>query len=236
MSESRLRRTAVEGLIILVSILLAFGIDAWWDSVREAGEAAQRLRSAQEELAAASPKLLAEAEYQGRVVGATQELIRLVTSVAEGESVLTPDTLWAAALSAPDVAVATAAVEALASAGTLAHVERRSLRDSLGAWPSYLSDALANQEEQWRFVTEEFGPILRSRADLRTGFSLVRPWVRQEVPATHVASMVRVVRDLEVTNALAEREMNAAMTRGDYEDLSRHTLALASSLGSALAR
>ena len=235
-TDGRRPRPLVEGLIIVVSILLAFGIDAGWDAFRERADARQRLQSAQEELLAVGPQLEVGANYQRRVVEATQELARLIESVPEGEVVTTPDTLWAAALAIPDVGVPTEAVEALSAEGALSHVQSRSLRDSLGAWPSYLVDALANQREQWRYVTEEFSPLARKRADLTTAFALVRPWYRAEIPATRTPGSVTVTRELELLNTLAEREMNAALAWGDFEDLARHTAALAASITQELAR
>lgn len=236
MNDSQPRRAILEGLVILVSILLAFGIDAWWDATREGDQAYERLRSAQEELAGVAPRLLDEANQQQRIVVASRELMRLISSVSEGELVETPDTLWAATLTVPEGVVPTVAVDALASTGALAHVRSRTLRDSLGAWPSQVVDDLANQGEQWRFVTEEFSPLVRRKADVREAFGLVRPWYRREIPAARTVSTVRVIRERELLNALAERAMNADLSRGDYEGLSRHSTALARSIEHSLAR
>ena len=236
MHDNRLRRAILEGLVILVSILLAFGIDAWWDATRERAQAYERLRSAQEELSGVGPRLLEEANQQERIVVASRELMRLISAVAEGEVVETPDTLWAATLTVPEGVVPTVAVDALASTGALAYVRSRTLRDSLGAWPSQVVDDLANQNEQWRFVTEEFSPLVRGKGDMREAFGLVRPWYRQDIPPARTPSTVRVTRELELLNALAERAMNADLSSGDYEGLSNHSTALARSIEQELAR
>jgi len=60
------RRILAEGVVIVVSILLAFAIDAWWDETRERGREKTVLAGLRSEFEANRTRLMANlAEHEG---------------------------------------------------------------------------------------------------------------------------------------------------------------------------
>ena len=57
-------RVAIEGLVIVSSILLAFGIDAWWDERQEHREEQQILQDLQEEFVLVQDVLVDHRQWQ----------------------------------------------------------------------------------------------------------------------------------------------------------------------------
>jgi hypothetical protein len=51
------RRLIAEGVVIVASILLAFGLDAWWDATQQSRETADLLAALDEEFALAAEEL-----------------------------------------------------------------------------------------------------------------------------------------------------------------------------------
>ncbi|MBT8460978.1 MAG: hypothetical protein KJO44_00540 [Gemmatimonadetes bacterium] len=216
----RWQRYLLEGGTIVASILVAFGLDAAWDRLQERSIAADQIESISEELVAARPEVLNQAEQQRRISEATDHLLSILDAAQEGQVVAAPDTLWAAALTIPTIEVPTTAVVALLGSGGIRFVSDAELRDSLIVWPVRLDDGLANQRESWRFVVEELSPTLRRSGDVRRALDLVGAW--SELPATRSVDLVRVRNGEELRNVLAERRMNASLVLRDYVEIAGH--------------
>ena len=161
-------------------------------------------------------------------------LLTLLAAASENAVVSAPDTLWAATLTIPSVEVPTTAVVGLAASSGIRFVADAALRDSLIVWPGRLRDQLVNQEESWRFVVEEFTPILRRSGDIRSAFELVGAW--SDLPPDRASAPIRVRNGEELRNVLAERRMNADLVLDDYVTLATHMAWLADAVRSELGR
>lgn len=230
----RWKRLLLESAAIVASILVAFALDAAWDRSQDRSIAQDQLEGVEEELRAARPVLLAEAEDQRRISAATSHLLMLLGSASENAVVTAPDTLWAATLTIPSAEVPTAAVVGLAGSSGIRFVSDAALRDSLIVWPGRVEDRLGNQGESWRFVVEDFTSILRRSGDIRVAFELVGEW--SGLPPDRASVPLRVRNGEELRNALAERRMNADLVHGDYLDLASYMGWLADAVQSELGR
>ena len=230
----RWQRFLLEGGTIVASILVAFGVDAAWDRAQERSMAADQIEGVAEELVAARPEVLNQAEQQRRVSEATDHLLSLLDGAPDGQVVTAPDTLWAAALTIPTIEVPTTAVVALLGSGGIRFVSDANLRDSLIVWPGRLEDRLGNQAESWRFVVEELSPTLRRSGDIRGALELVGGW--SELPASRDVDPVRIRNGEELRNVLAERRMNASLVLEDYVVLATYMEWLANEVQAEMGR
>ncbi len=146
-------RVFVEGVVIVVSILLAFGLQAWWEGSQERAEETEALaqlledfrsnsarldttRIAHQRSLAADLELLALTGRGGERAGtnSTTELVRQIGNVATYDPVL-------------------GTLNSLIASGRLGILQSDSLRIALAAWPDIVEDL--NEGERWR-VDEYF--------------------------------------------------------------------------------
>jgi hypothetical protein len=129
-----LRRIAIEGAVIVVSILLAFAIDAWWEERgARAAELEQLVRVAQE-LEANSERLRRKLEIIEYSIEGTEELISWMGPEPVDVPAQTFHGHWNKFFSIGMYSVLRGATQdylATGKTGSLHHVE---IRDALSAW------------------------------------------------------------------------------------------------------
>ncbi len=174
-SERSAKRLIVEGVAIVLSILLAFAIDAWWDERRERAEEREVLESLYGEFEAnrdeaASVILVHEVAVQS--VAALMELTQdeiLALSAEEVEQQMrffaNPRTFDAVRGS----------VDALTSSGKLGILRDRELREALTTFVNILEDAAEDRDylsqtsmTVWNEVARNGGPWRKRVGDLTT--------------------------------------------------------------------
>jgi hypothetical protein len=146
-------KMATEGLVIIVSILLAFSIDAWWDARGEA-------RDVREELALLAHQMEAN---RGRLAEITDGLERvtssadaLVDAIQPEPTLLSQDSLFrlvGRTLTFPDPAVESAALESILGGAQARGVGGGILRDHLLSFRADLD-----------YLEDNF-PLLRERRE-----------------------------------------------------------------------
>lgn len=159
------RKLALESVVIVASILLAFSVDAAWDRHREAERAAAYLDALEEEFAAARDEMVLQLEEQGRQLEAIHHLLDVVHGTggpAEGPA------FWEAMGQLRPVYVyrpSHPVFEDLASAGTIDLLDSPELRIALlryGQAKDFL-DVLSDRElGLWQ---DRMAPYLVERTD-----------------------------------------------------------------------
>lgn len=155
------KRVMVEGLAIVVSILLAFGIDAWWDRRNE-----RRLET--EYLAALTTEVR---DGLTEIRGDLRQRERLETRLAY---VLSGDDIPADSLRATlrdaaivsNVAPPTAVVDDLVSSGRLSLIRSSEIREAVMLYRQMLAKNEANEAPHHEFVDARFIPYLAERLPL----------------------------------------------------------------------
>jgi len=212
-------RLGVEGALIVVSILLAFAIDAWWDGRQEGKEEAAVLQGL-------------HAEFRGHQEAITSTLLRygqaeedLRWLVRRGGSDQDPyplDSLrWALqwALGSPTFDPPTGTILGLLSSGRLERISRAELRSALAAWPAMVEDIRENEESIRAFVTLELVPALAGKGlFLGTLLSPGVPWPREDDEGVWRAAVPVVQADPEVRNLLAHRYHWVPVTVQEYRE------------------
>ena len=139
-------RVFVEGVVIVVSILLAFGIEAWWDGVQEREEVRRDLVNVAQELTENRERVLIEIEWMERLSAGSAAIVEILESAqASGEASL-PDTLSFLGTTNPSTLNASlGALDALIASGRLARIEDPRLRRGLAGLRDQIEDATETQ-------------------------------------------------------------------------------------------
>ena len=160
-SERTGRGLLAEGLVVIVSILIAFGLDAWWDGWRAQVDLGEDLANVREEILANLEALELHLLMQRTAVGSVVELAERAVAAAPGETIEVPDTVLLAALvHVPTYDPSTGAVDALIARGGLSQIEDRSLQDILTGFRTAVLDLREDELEARRIAHEEVLPLL----------------------------------------------------------------------------
>lgn len=150
-------RWLLEGAVIVFSILLAFAIDAAWDSRSERQREAQILQALAADFEAVRELLPAHVEGHRRTAESIQRIVEAVESVEPGTWVEVPRVAILQGFRNASFDAPGGAVDALISSGDLRLISDLELRSMLAAWPSRLQDAI----EDDRMLREFWGPEFR---------------------------------------------------------------------------
>jgi hypothetical protein len=94
-------RIFAEGVAIVVSILLAFAIQAWWDDLAENRVRQVTIRGLLEDFEMNQRYVSGLRSFQRRIENANAVLIRSLEETVEGAPIVVSDSLLVAAVSAP---------------------------------------------------------------------------------------------------------------------------------------
>ena len=112
-------RLIIEGLVIVVSILLAFAIDAWWDQHREMRDAEDQVARVVAELRANVEILKAQDQSLEFATGGAREFLSIMGPDAGPVSVKTVGEMMYRIYSVPTLSLSTSASRNLLSSGQL---------------------------------------------------------------------------------------------------------------------
>lgn len=143
------RRVFIEGLVIVVSILLAFAIDAWWEGWQERADVEDALRAVRAELVDNLAYFEDVARDHRRVAEGGFEMLGYTDpdpnpAHFERAKFLIGE-LWVRAGNDPP---GSGAVSSLIASGSLGRVDSSELRRALAYWPNYIEQ----QQSMQRFV------------------------------------------------------------------------------------
>jgi len=157
-------RVFVEGVVIVGSILLAFGLQAWWDESRERVEEQQILQGLQEEFRQHQAYVSRRLEINEGTRRGIETLQRFsgdsVRDSAGGVEVV--EAIRSIAVSPPATQLRGAVLEGLIGSGRLELIRDRRLRDELGRWSLLAVGAEGQDESVNRFVMEQLFPHIAS--------------------------------------------------------------------------
>lgn len=156
-SEISWKRIGAEAIAIVGSILLAFSIDAWWDSVQDRAEEQEILVLLRAEFEANQEVLTRTAGIHRLNLGAMREII----SVSESDISINDESLGLLFLQAagtPHYNPATGALAATISSGRIDLIRNVELRNRLAGWNSVVSDLFLDEQTRRDFVIHEIRP------------------------------------------------------------------------------
>jgi len=206
-----IRRLLVEGVVVVGSILLAFGIDAWWDRSRERGEERVILSGLVEELQANTQILVANSDHHRLIFERASALLSLA---AAPDIQVSRDSLdhLVAGLSIWTVPVyERGALDATLVGGSLAVIENPRVRAAISEWSLALDRTAQVESEELYHVREVWLPLLRSSAHMpqiwNVGRARVPGWRTPETPVRGSRDHSDLLRSQEFLNVVLERRM-----------------------------
>ena len=195
-SDSWLRKALREIPILVLGILIAFALQAWWDEVRAADEERQAFEAVRSELLLNLEGLDLDIERHDRIVAAVEVFH---AAMVERESALVSDSVLVAAIVSPTYDPATGALESLQRLG----VGSAALAEASGRWLSEVDDATEDEQRSRTFTDEQLSPYLSRNIDLPDA-DLYRLWVFKLLEAP-IETSTRVNSSSELRFLLSTR-------------------------------
>jgi hypothetical protein len=189
---------AIEGLTIIASILLAFGIDAWWDARKERLVEGQYLSALRVEFQNGLDEVSSDLQ--------NQETLRSLLSYFVRQSSVPPDslrTILRLAASVNNIAPPTSVMEEIVSSGRLQVIRSAELRESIVAYRQMLEKLEINERVHHDFVNERFIPYLSANIPL---WGIVGPIEREAaLRSASDEELEALQRDERFKNIMVER-------------------------------
>ena len=227
MRKSSWKKPIVEGLTIIVSILLAFSIDAWWsDHVQR-----QEIHSAMEALHADFVGVVDELDRASRPNMRRRDAAIYLRQASRNElESLSSDslqTLLHYTMIMATVDAKTATLNGLISSGRLSLISDQKLRDGIADWHQSLNDLMGTQELLIVEVTELYTPWLNSKVLLYRN--------RGDSPR-YSPDYNSLISDFQFHNRLLAVEIRSSALVREIEHLKTDALDLIELLSKELAR
>lgn len=213
-------RVLVEGVVIVGSILMAFGIEAWWDGAQERAEEAQFLASLAEDFRASR----SEAESVISTYERTDRLLARLTSLTPDQLRSdSPDSLTAmvSALASPrtfDPILGT--LDALISAGKMNVLSDAELREALTSFRNMVDDAKEDEAYLSHFAIRVWEAEIPHGGPWRIDVQQITPGGRQltdmsVAPIPTADDAIRLRQDEELMSLSRWTQFQGAMYVGE---------------------
>ena len=192
----------VEGFLIVVSILVAFAIDAWWEergARTEERRVLTALRAEFQENAERLPEYIAKSNFAATEAA---KLIHDIQNVAKGGRIVATAEQLMAFTVFGSFDPARGAFDAMLQSGELKYIGNQALRGRLVRWPTLIADAVEND----LFLRTVAGPrvfdYLSKRVDL--GLSdIVAECKTQNSPETCPSAEFELAATAELSGLLS---------------------------------
>lgn len=155
----QLTRFGLEGVLIVLSILAAFGVDSWWATRQQSADEYQTLLQLREEFDTNSQVLAKNRDRQLGIIKAAEEVLAITgpqatdssLDVAKVNKLVFTVSDWFTM--DPQLEV----INGLIQSGRLGTIESDELRYALAGWPAAISDV---QEDEYVARDHANGPIM----------------------------------------------------------------------------
>jgi hypothetical protein len=215
----------VEGVVIVGSILLAFGIQAWWDESQDRAEEQRVLAALLAEFEESGEVLQgALGEYRQRYLEA-EELLDLMEAEAPGIDAATFDRLLLALLESQTFHLESGAHTALLGSGNMDLISDEVLRNRLAAWPSYVAEWSEEEDAVFALAGDVIAPYVAQHVRLRDVGRTFAPFLNGDAPqpiaggSIDAASRALLSTSLEFENLVYRRAQSTWYALRDGETL-----------------
>ena len=223
------RRLLAESIVVVLSILLAFAIDASWDARQQTGRQRDLLHDLLVDFEASRPSLEHRLDLARRMSDGTGRFIEILQRDQSAGAVPVPDTLILSVLGGPTYEPATNALDAAIVSGEIDLIRDDALRAELATWRRLLIDTREDEVEARRITNEQIVPLLSRSVNLGPYFARVLAWSEApgapsgeagpDGPADFNRGFASVENSTELVSALALRKFFVDFSASDLEEL-----------------
>jgi hypothetical protein len=171
MTESKMTRlfsrsTLREVLIVVVGIMIAFSLDAWWDRSSSTASLRDQAALVLDELRATESAFESSIDNHQRLLDTAQFLVEQLNSVSRGGEIIVADTTIAALMVQFTVDVGTPSLESFLESGGSGLISDPEDRAMLRSWPTSIEDKIDDQVFLRDNYTVSLADFLRQNFDL----------------------------------------------------------------------
>ncbi len=197
--------------MIVGSILLAFGLQAWWEGRQDREFEQEALARLEVEFSENLSRLPPGSRFAARTAAA-HELIQAAPS--EAETVSVPDTLLAALFATGTFDRVTPVLDGLIRSGRWELIRDPGVREAVAQWERWFAQLAERQESRWAVVDTRLIPALAARAHPSRVFE--RQSATSILSPSDEVTVVRVDNELKalVAEAYGRYEMTAEIRAG----------------------
>lgn len=152
------RATVREVFVVVLSILIAFSLDAWWDRVAEVRNLREGLATLRTEVQADLSAVDGLASDVGRIAANIDSLVAMLPE--QPEAVTLPDSLLGAMIRWRTSDVSTSLFETLIASGSLHLIRDEELSRMITGFPASLADVQEDEELGRDYVEYVLSPFL----------------------------------------------------------------------------
>jgi hypothetical protein len=225
-------RVVAEGLLIVLSILLAFGIEAWWGRRGERNAEVEALQGLRDDFVENLGRLASAKSSHFEIRDASVRLLAMTgPDAATTASDLTMDTLIMALIGGPKVFPVTATYDALIASGRIDLLESAALRRELARWSTVIADLGEVEREARAQMDQRLLPFLWDYVPVVTlDLNVLSEYEEWDLEPSRFPSRYReLLRSIRFENAVEER-MNSSRHAIDRvtaaEDVAQSVLSL----------
>lgn len=166
--SQRMARWLVEIFVIVLSILLAFGIEAWWEERQDRQEEQQILAGLEREFTDYRDRLAFALKKHANMSASMEAILDATEHGAWSSTTLGLDEALMRTLWPPTTELGGGVRDALVQAGGLELISDRNLREKLALWPGVYAEVLDDEVFSRDMVFDQLLPYLTGQ-----GFDLV---------------------------------------------------------------
>ncbi len=211
-------RIAVEGLAVVLSILLAFSIDAWWNERQERAREQVLLRGILADYRASRAELAERLGLAERMAQSTALLMEEVSGWEGAAPLSVPDSLVLAVMGGPTYEPATNTLDAALGSGEIELIRNDEIRAQLAMWRRALLDTREDEVEVRRLTNEQLLPTLAGAMDLGPYFGQLLNWSFHR-PVTGLTGRATFRPPPELSSLLAMRHFYVQFAADDLAGL-----------------
>ena len=217
-SPGVLRKSAREMFVVVTSILIAFGLDAWWDSTVERRQERDLLGSLLTEFRRNEPQLALRISNHQRLAANAEALADALSGSGASQATV-PDSLLLSLFVAPTFDPTLGALEEAQSSGGTGLIQNAELRVLLSAWPGLLRDAREEERLAQELVQNGLYSALTATVNVADLMTEGGAWLTGQPSETLHGSE----RSVPVTPALANfsrrRQVRNGLAAGELTEL-----------------
>lgn len=236
-----LGRLALEGILIVASILVAFLLDAWWEEREAQNRLDQELTSVAREVAENRDLVEYEVETLERIKAGSEAILALFEGASTPQSVAVPDTLmFCVTYWSPTLDLSFGALDALISSGRLAQIRDPELRLMLAGLKDLVEDAVGDELLAQDILMEQVYPAVSGHTDFSVVYRIDQQFgvgdlvlaSNQEIPTFD--TVLGIPGTPDVINAILNRTSWIGTAAGEMRLVLTHLDSLSSMIESGV--